>query len=267
VTETTSPLPDLDTRWLGRPIVRLASIDSTNREAWRRAEAGAGHGTVIVAEEQTAGRGRLDRTWISPRDEGLYVTALLRPGELAANAGLLGIAAGIAAAGAVEDVGVPAARVKWPNDVWVEDRKIAGILVEARDAGRPEGIFVVGVGVNTGQTEFPDGLRVPATSVRLVTGETPDLDEVLRRLLERFELWVDTLIDGKLDAFDAAFAARDTLTGRRISFILSGEDVTGEVLAISPVLGVTLRLRDGGVRTFPPDHVNEVRVAGVGGAP
>jgi BirA family transcriptional regulator, biotin operon repressor / biotin---[acetyl-CoA-carboxylase] ligase len=267
VTEEPTPIRNLDTRWLGRSLVRLGSIDSTNKEVWRRAEAGGEHGLVVVAAEQTAGRGRLDRSWVSPHGEGLYVTGLLRPGELSANAGLLGIAAGLAAAGAVEDVGVPAARVKWPNDVWVEDRKIAGILVEARDAGKQEGIFVVGVGINVAQTTFPDGLRVPATSVRLVTGEVPDLNEVLCRLLERFELWVDTLVDGKLDALDAAFSARDMLTGRRIGFTLSGAEVAGEVLSISPLSGVTLRLDSGEEKTFPPDHVNEVRVACVGGAP
>ena len=250
------------TRWLGRPLVRLDSIDSTNAEAWRRAEEGAPHGLVVVADEQTAGRGRLDRSWLSPRGDGVYLSALLRPGDLGPATGLVGVAAAIATAQAVEDAGVVSARVKWPNDVWVEERKIAGILVESRDAGRADASFVIGIGVNVGQTSFPDGLRVPPTSIRLATGAAVETETVLDALLRRLEPWLDALVAGKTAAIDAAFTARDLLVGRRISFAVSGDLVEGEIVSISPVAGVVLRLSGGEKRSFPPDHVNEVTLPG-----
>jgi BirA family biotin operon repressor/biotin-[acetyl-CoA-carboxylase] ligase len=256
--------PGGTTRWLGRPLVRLATVDSTNREARRWADGGAAHGLVVVADEQTAGRGRLERTWHSPPREGVYASALLRPGPDPTRLGLVGVAAAIATAEAVEDAGVRSARIKWPNDVWVEGRKIAGVLVEARDAGRAEGIVVIGIGVNVGQTAFPDGLRVPATSVRLETGEALSPEAVLGRLLARLEPWLDALLAGRVSALDAAFSARDALAGRRISFTLDRREVEGEVLAISPLEGLRLRLASGEERTFPPDHVNEVTAIDAG---
>ncbi len=234
-----------DTAWIGRPLVLLDTVDSTNLEVWRRVEAGAGHGLVVAARTQTAGRGRRDRTWISPDGEGVYATILVKPGAMGPGAALFGLVAAVAAAQAVEDVGVEAAKVKWPNDVWVGDRKIAGILTEARDATRPEGAYVVGIGINVAQTAFPDDLRAPATSVCLETGEAPDPYRVLERLLVRFEFWADALIAGKDAALDGAFAARDMLVGREISFRLREEEITGEVLRISPLTGLRLRLASG----------------------
>ena len=89
------------------------------------------------------------------------------------------------------------------------------------------------------------------------------VETILARLLTRLEIWIDTLVAGRVAAFDAAFAARDLLAGRRISFTLSGEEIVGEVLSISPLRGLRLRLASGEEREFPPDHVNEVRLMGV----
>jgi BirA family biotin operon repressor/biotin-[acetyl-CoA-carboxylase] ligase len=254
------PFREPDPGWITRNVVRLTEVDSTNLEVWRQAEAGAPHGLVVLAEHQTAGRGRLDRKWLSPAGEGVYLSILLRPGLVEAGANLIGVGVGVATSETVEDLGVRRSRVKWPNDVYVGERKISGILTEARDAGTEDAVFVVGIGINVLQEAFPDDLRAPATSLRIETGREPTIDEVVDALLPRQESWIDAVLQGHLAALDAAFDARDMLKGRRIRFDRSRETFEGEVLSISPLHGVVLRLPSGVEKRFPPDHVNEVRI-------
>ena len=137
-------------------IVILAMTDSTNRVAMEMAENGAPHGTVVVADAQTAGRGRMGRRWVSPAGKNLYVSLLLRPSVPTVEAPLLALVAGVALADAVEAVDVPAS-LKWPNDLYCGGRKAAGILAEM--ASDPDGVrhVVIGVGLNVNMEEddFP----------------------------------------------------------------------------------------------------------------
>jgi BirA family biotin operon repressor/biotin-[acetyl-CoA-carboxylase] ligase len=177
------------------------------------------------------------------------------------------VAAAIAVAETVEDAGVERAHLKWPNDVWVRDRKISGILAEARDAGGPDAAFVLGIGINVGQESFPDDLRVPATSLRMEIGLETEPGSIHARLLHRLEPWLDATLGGELAALDAAFSARDTLTGRRVELAVSRETIRGEVRRISVLDGLTVRTPDGTEITVPPDHVSEVAVLGPGATP
>ena len=158
-------------------LVYLAVTDSTNRVAMEMAENGATHGTVVVADAQTAGRGRMGRRWVSPAGKNLYVSLLLRPPVPAVDAPQLALVAGVALADAVEAVGVPAA-LKWPNDLYCRGRKAAGILAEM--ASGPDGVrhVVIGVGlnVNVEEEDFPTELRGAATSLRILRREgiSPD---------------------------------------------------------------------------------------------
>ena len=155
---------------LGRPRAHWRVTDSTNERARELAAAGAPHGTLVTADEQTAGRGRQGRAWsAAPRDAVLMSMVLreIRPE--------LPLAAAVAVCEALPGLD---ARIKWPNDVWVEGRKLAGILVE----GRPqEGWAVLGIGLNVSTEEFPGELREIATSVRLAAGEAPPVETVRRR--------------------------------------------------------------------------------------
>ena len=153
-------------------LVCLAVTDSTNRVAMEMAENGAKHGTVVVADAQTAGRGRMGRRWVSPAGKNLYVSLLLRPSVPTVDATRLALVAGVALADAVEAVGVPAS-LKWPNDLYCGGRKAAGILAEM--ASDPDGVrhVVIGVGLNVNMEEadFPPDLRGTATSLRILRGE------------------------------------------------------------------------------------------------
>jgi BirA family biotin operon repressor/biotin-[acetyl-CoA-carboxylase] ligase len=184
---------------IGVPRVHLRRTDSTNERARELARAGAPHGTLVSAGEQRAGRGRQGRRWTAPPDTAVLMSLVLRdPRE----------ALPLAAAVAVCEALPVAAAIKWPNDVLVEDRKLAGILVE----GRPqEGWAILGLGLNVTTSRFPAELRETATSLRLEGVETTT-EDVLAALLGALDAWLRRPLDEVL----AAWRERDALHGRRI---------------------------------------------------
>jgi len=170
-------------------IVRLDTVDSTQTVAFALAERGAADRTVVVADQQAAGRGRRGRIWQAPPRTSLLASILVRsrlPQTLLAT---LSPTTAVATAEALSRVAPLAPRLKWPNDVLVGGRKIAGILLESRSIASAEPILVIGVGINLGQREFPLELAGRATSVALETGHPVDRDTLLAALLEEFDTW------------------------------------------------------------------------------
>jgi len=170
-------------------IVRLDTVDSTQTVAFALAERGAADRTVVVADQQAAGRGRRGRIWQTPPRTSLLASILIRsrlPQTLLAT---LSPTTAVATAEALSRVAPLAPRLKWPNDVLVGGRKIAGILLESRSMASAEPILVIGVGINLGQREFPLELAGRATSVALETGHPVDRDTLLAALLEEFDTW------------------------------------------------------------------------------
>jgi BirA family biotin operon repressor/biotin-[acetyl-CoA-carboxylase] ligase len=192
---------------LGRPRVHHRLTDSTNARARELALAGAPHGTLVTADEQTAGRGRSGRTWSANPGSGLLLSLLIR--DLSERHAMLPLAVAVAVCEAVPDV---PCQIKWPNDVWIDRRKLAGILIE----GRPqEGWAVIGIGLNvaTSAEEFPDELRDSATSL-LAAGVTIDREALLEALLHRLSAGLDAAYAQTL----AAWRSRDALKGTEISW-------------------------------------------------
>jgi BirA family transcriptional regulator, biotin operon repressor / biotin---[acetyl-CoA-carboxylase] ligase len=170
-------------------IVRLDTVDSTQTVAFALAERGAADRTVVVADQQAAGRGRHGRIWQAPPRTSLLASILVRsrlPPTLLAT---LSPTTAVATAEALSRVAPLAPCLKWPNDVLVGGRKIAGILLESRSIASAEPILVIGVGINLGQREFPLELAGRATSVALETGHPVDRDTLLAALLEEFDTW------------------------------------------------------------------------------
>lgn len=188
------------------PRLHLRSVGSTNDRARELAEAGAVSGTVVTADEQTAGRGRHGRRWSAPPRSALTCSFVLRP--LAARDALLPLAVPLAVCEAAEALAPVRCEVKWPNDVWLRERKLAGVLIEAR----PPAWAVIGVGINLAiaADEFPADLRWPATS--LGHGVTPD--DALAALRDALGRWLAARPGEVLDAF----AGRDALRGRAVSW-------------------------------------------------
>ena len=190
----------------GEPHHHHDLTDSTNLRAKELAESGAPSGTVVTASEQSSGRGRGDRKWSAPRDAALLYSAILRPLDLSHL--LLPLAVPVAVCEACEELAEVECRLKWPNDVWLEERKLAGVLIEAR----PPEWAVIGVGINLSiePEQFPDDLRWPAIS--LGNGIEPEgMREALDRTLAR---WVAA----KPEAVRAEFERRDALSGREITW-------------------------------------------------
>jgi BirA family transcriptional regulator, biotin operon repressor / biotin---[acetyl-CoA-carboxylase] ligase len=219
---------------LGRPRLHLASVGSTNDRAKELAAAGAPHGTLVTARAQTAGHGRQGRSWTVPPGRSLPASLVLRQ---------LAPLASLAAAAAVAEVAGDAARVKWPNDVLVDGRKVAGILVE----GRPqEGWAVLGIGLNVAVRphDLPPELRDSAGSLGL---EPSDVEPMLGRLLAALERWLAAPDDAVLDAL----RARDALAGREVRWgaghgRASGIDAAGR-LVVTRADGTTTALDAGEV--------------------
>lgn len=194
---------------LGGPLLHLSETGSTNDRARELALAGASHGSVVVAESQTAGRGRQGRNWVAPPGAALTLSAVLRlePSELQQ----LPLSAALATCEACEAVCGVETQVKWPNDIWIGGLKTAGILIEARPQA---GWAVLGIGlnVNTREHEFPEELRETATSLRVALGEEVSRERVLDALLERLAARVCDRSEAVLDDY----RRRDALVGRSV---------------------------------------------------
>ena len=238
-------------------IVVLPVIDSTNRVAMEMAENGAPHGTVVVADEQTAGRGRMGRRWVSPPGKNLYVSLLLRPSVPTVEAPRLALVAGVALADAVEAGGVPAS-LKWPNDLYCGGRKAAGILAEM--ASDPDGVrhVVIGMGLNVNMEEadIPSDLRDTATSLRIRAGRTFRRVDVLARLLDAFGMRYEEFLGGGFAALHDGWDRRDFLRGRRVLLRRQGGEGWGTADGLDT--GGALRfLPDGGL-AVEPVHSGEI---------
>lgn len=209
---------------IGARVVRLATVDSTQRIAFDLAADGAPDGTVVVADEQRAGRGRRGRVWRAAPGEGLLLSILLRPRLAPHLWPTLSLTAAVAVAEALDGAAALAVRLKWPNDVMSRGRKLAGILLESRPSTEP--VVVVGIGLNVGQREFPADLAGLATSVAIETGRPADRDRLLGALLGSFEAWQARLErEGFAPVRERWLALTDTL-GRRVT----ADAVTGEAL-------------------------------------
>ena len=217
---------------IGAPRVHHRVADSTNERAKELAATGAPHGTVVTADEQTAGRGRQGRAWSAPRRAAVLMSVIVR--DLGDSAAMLPLAAAVAACEACESVSGVRCEIKWPNDVWVDGRKLAGILVEARPTA---GWAVVGIGLNVSTTEdeFPAELRETATSLRAAAGVAPSVEDVLEALLGALDRWLGAPPAEVLNAW----RTRDALRGKQLrwengSGVAAGIDDSGALIVDTP---------------------------------
>src|SRR5262245_54536057 len=215
------------TGWLGREIMRLGTVASTNDEAMSRARAGAPHGTVVLADAQTAGKGRQGRSWFSPPGDNLYLSAILRLPLPPPAAPPITLAAGVAVCDTARRW-APGANLKWPNDVQTDSRKLAGILTETATRGDKLDVIVLGIGLNVNTRDFPPDLADIATSLRRARGGEPiDRDEVLVTLLGELERWIDRFAANGPAPVVRAWKERATTVGRRLRVTVDGRTLDG----------------------------------------
>lgn len=238
----------LRARRLGHTLIVRESTGSTNDDAFDALCAGQGDGVVVVADAQTQGRGRAGRTWTHAPGRALAMSVALHLGCDVRQAGLIPLAVGVAAATAVAQCGVSAARLKWPNDVLARGRKLAGVLCELRRAPQGGDVVVIGVGVNvrTRAQDFPVGLRDTATSVAIERGDDAiGVEEVAARLLEALEPLWEQLQEGDRAAIRDAWSARAAFWGESVTVRAPGGAVTGVAQRLDEDGGLVLRLESG----------------------
>ena len=227
----------LHTRWLARSYRWLASTESTNRVATELARAGAVHGTTVVAEGQTAGRGRLGRAFFSPPHVNLYTSIVLRPVLDTARAPTTVLAAAVAVADAVAaEVGDEhAVEIKWPNDVLLGGLKSSGILMEMGSEATRVHFLILGIGVNLNlaREAFPPEFRALATSLSTHLGRTVDRVGFAARLYDTLEAVLDRHAESGFEAVRPRFEARFRMRGRRVRVVdLGGAALDGIALGV-----------------------------------
>jgi BirA family biotin operon repressor/biotin-[acetyl-CoA-carboxylase] ligase len=241
---------------LWREIRVLETTPSSNAEVRAAAEGGAGEGLVVIAEQQTAGRGRLDRSWESPPRAGVLMSMLVRPGVPAGRLPLLPLMTAVAVVEAARGVAELPARVKWPNDILVDGAKLGGILLERVSSGAA----VVGIGLNV--TTRPDELPVEnATSVR-VAGGVADRDSLVKEILRAFERRYSAYVtaNGAAESVLPAYRELCETLGRDVVVLLpGGASVRGIATAVDEGGMLVVRQADGVERSWSAGDVVHVR--------
>jgi BirA family biotin operon repressor/biotin-[acetyl-CoA-carboxylase] ligase len=243
-------------------MLRFESLPSTNTELARLASEGAEEGLSIVSEEQTAGRGRLQRAWSSPKGAGLYFSILLRPTIPADHWPLITFMTALAVGDALSEAAGIETDIKWPNDLLSGERKICGILAEAIDTP-PGRAVVVGIGINLTQSSFPAELTKVATSVSQASGREPERETILAALLRALARWYSLLNepDGR-EKIVAAWSSRSTYATGKLVQVSNGDEVwQGTTCGVELDGALRLETGNGEMKSVRAGDVYSVRAS------
>lgn len=244
----------------GKHMYHFFKTDSTNRVALELGHAGEPEGTVVLAEEQTAGRGRAGHSWHSERAAGIYLTLLLRPKLAPVQAPVLTMMAGLSAHTALEALTGLAVDLKWPNDLMIRGKKAGGILTEMHaDPGQVR-FVVVGIGLNVNQERFPGELTNIATSLRQETGKTQSRMELLVRLLRGFERDYNRFLREGITSVIQRFEVISSYAhGKKVRVTNGAESYVGTTMGLGPEGLLQVEREDGRVVTVIAGDVAEAR--------
>ncbi len=245
-------VPNLETEWLAHSYYYLETIGSTNDYALLLAAEGAAHGALVVAEEQTKGRGRLRREWISLPNRGIYLSILLRnrlPVRIAPQSTYIGSLALVKTLR--EEFGIIAS-IKWPNDVLINGRKVAGILTETQSDQDFSRFIVMGIGVNVNHSreEMAGPFRYPATSIAIEAGFPVKRQRVLLQFLKHFERDYDLFVKEGISALIPEFEAHSAVLGRTVTVTCGDREITGQAQGFNSEGALLLLEKDGSQQTI-----------------
>ena len=244
----------------GKRVYHFFKTDSTNRVALELGHAGEPEGAVVVAEEQTAGRGRAGRAWHSERAVGIYATLLLRPRLAPVQAPLLTMMAGLSARSAVQAVTGLTVDLKWPNDLMINGKKAGGILTEMHAEPGQIRFVIVGIGLNVNQEKFPGEIANVATSLRGETGKPQSRMEVLVRLLREFESDYNRLQrEGVANVVERFESVSSYAKGKRVRVSNGSESYVGTTAGLGPEGLLQVEREDGRLMTVISGDVAEAR--------
>lgn len=218
-----SILDGLEAKWAGHEIIYFEKTDSTNRQARMLAKEGAKHGTLVLADTQSAGRGRRGRGWISPAGEGIFMSLILRPQTPPSEVAKLSLVTALATARAIRRETGLDARIKWPNDIVIAGWKVCGMLLEMDATTDKVESIVAGVGINVHQTVFDEEIAKTASSLDMIAGRRLSRSRIVRAFLEEYEQAM-ALEDGEMMREYRAYSAT---IGQRVQVIALGGTYTG----------------------------------------
>ena len=251
----------LKTAWAGQNLFYYEETDSTNTQAKRLGEEGAAHGTLVVAGQQNAGKGRRGKSWSSPPGSSIYMSILLRPELPPDKAPMLTLVMAYAAALAIleqEDIGV---KIKWPNDLVLNKKKICGILTEMSAEVDYINYVVIGIGINANTESFPEELSETATSLRLESGESVCRARLIAGVMERFEQCYEEFVRaGDLSPFAAGYNDILVNCGREVRILEPGRERNGISAGIDNGGRLLVEYEDG---TTEAVFAGEVSVRGI----
>jgi BirA family biotin operon repressor/biotin-[acetyl-CoA-carboxylase] ligase len=226
-----------------RIVAHFSQIESTNDVATRMAESGAPAGSIVLADSQTGGRGRLGRSWVSPAGTGLYFSMVLRPALQPSDLPKISLVAGYALCLAIEKECGLRPGLKWPNDLLLNGRKFGGILAENIPSSSPLVILGVGLNLNTPLSAFPSSLHQKATSLSAFSGEKYSRRKILGAAVNQLDIWMVRLEQGGFAEILSRWKERDVLKDKELAWLTpAGKKVTG--ISLGPDENGVLHIRD-----------------------
>lgn len=252
--------PELGENEIGHRIVHFFRTDSTNTVALKLASQDAPHGTVVIAEEQTAGRGRFGHSWYSEKSSGIYASVILRPHLPPAVAPALTLMAGVAAHRALSGTTGLRFDIRWPNDLLTGGKKVGGILTEMSADFDFLHHVVVGIGINVNHREIPADLKPVATSLRIEAGKNFSRVNILAALLKELERQYDLLLEAGTPAIASAWAAASSFAeGRRVRVTAHSGVFTATTAGLEPTGALRVRKEGGEVVSLISGEVVETK--------
>ncbi|HPF05221.1 MAG TPA: biotin--[acetyl-CoA-carboxylase] ligase [Spirochaetota bacterium] len=227
---------NLKTSVFGKRDIRIfEATDSTNIEAFNLAAAGAPEGSIVIADRQKAGKGRMGRAWSSPAGKNVYISVILRPGIPPYLAPRLTIVTAVALSDTLIESGVPGHRIKWPNDILVGDKKISGILTEMKgDTDSIEFIITgIGININASLADYPPELHSTVTSLNIILNRTTDRNDFIALLLSNLEKYYNRFLMGEFSGILSTWKERADIINREIKVQQFNETFTGRVIDLN----------------------------------
>ncbi|RKD33869.1 biotin--[acetyl-CoA-carboxylase] ligase [Thermohalobacter berrensis] len=225
--------PYLNTEYIGRKILHFDSIDSTNIKAKEFAQRGEEEGTVIISEEQTKGRGRLGRSWASPKGEGIWMSIILKPNINPMDASKVTQIGAAAVCNSINEMGIDAL-IKWPNDIVLNRKKVCGILTEMSAELNIINYIVIGIGINANIRKFPEDIKDMATSLKLEIGNTISRKKLVGKILNNFEELYNELVNNNSISKSLNICRKKSiLLGNKVKIISRNQEIIGKAIDIT----------------------------------
>lgn len=253
---------NLCTEIFGRGEIHFFNeTDSTNIQAFRAASSGAVEGSIVIAETQSGGKGRLGRRWVSPPYKNLYVSLVIRPGIKTSLAPRITLVTAVALSDTLDENGASGHIIKWPNDILYHNRKLSGILTEMKGDFDSIDFIIIGIGVNLNSTpdDYPDDIKDLAVSVKDISGEEVDRAGFLSGFLVNFERYYSAFLQGQFPAILEKWKTKSSIINRRIKVTGHDESFTGTVTGVTQDGNLIVETEEGVC------HVNSGDINYIGG--